>query len=327
MSTIDIVILAHDQAKITHDCLRNLATVPAGVKFRVVLVDNGSGRDVRRLCRWWWMNTRKWVPWARYRNLDFTYIKSDENIGFSRGNNLATAQCRSPWLVFMNNDAFPQVRGWLRVMLDTACSRDYTAVGPTSNAVLGLQHVVYNSQYPARHQAKFLSGFCMLIKRSVFEAVGGWDDRFFNGDEDLDLSIKLRKSGYKIGVTREVYVTHLNQSTLRGVAEKAGKTAEQWYKGTRKQLVEKWGEWVCRDLFNWSTIDLPPEKRRERGVFPNGFFNTAALPGDAHHWATRMGELQSRLPERGARGSQATVGKLHSPFRGADRDTYCADCA
>lgn len=326
---VDIIVLAHDRADVTVECFRRLATMDHGHPVRINFLDNGSGAAVQKLAKWWTWNTRSWVPWARYRGVSFRAYRAKDNMGFSAGNNYVAGKCTAPWLLFLNNDAFPTQPLWLYEMIQTCADFGYDAMGPASNAVLGLQSAEHTGWSPV-HDAKFLSGFCFLIRRDVFESIGGWDERFFNGDEDLDLSIRLRLAGHRIGVDRDVYVEHANQQTLGVVAAKQGITPQQWYARTRQQLINKHSDYIVRDLFVWEDLRLPRDKWRSIGVMPNGFYHQH--PGTPADFATALGKLRSQSAHGRSRGGPDPLGELQARYTiGGTGDTFtlstCGDTA
>jgi GT2 family glycosyltransferase len=56
--------------------------------------------------------------------------------------------------------------------------------------------------------AEVISGACMLIKRQVFEAVGGFSPQFFMYGEDLDICFKIRQAGHKVYCAPETSIVH-----------------------------------------------------------------------------------------------------------------------
>lgn len=303
---VDICVLCHNRADVTGPFLRNIAENTTGVDYTLTVLDNGSTDQTHKLLWWYWLNTRRWVPWAQFKGTPFTYVKGRGNLGFAGGNNYLAKRGKAPWILFCNNDVFPKNPQWLWDLWYSTLPiiGDYDAIGPTSDNVLGLQHEKFNDgTWPEHHRAKFLSGFCMLIRREAFEAVNGWNERFFNGDEDLDISIRLRRAGYKLGIDRNVWVRHLCSQSLSPYVEKQGLTVKEWFQATRAQLHALYGRGVEGDLFEWESLRQPPEKWPELGVLPNGEY--FQLPGGhaAQHAAIR--QLYHPRDEEDVQGTEA----------------------
>lgn len=317
----DIVVLGHNRADMSAQCLQQLFSIDHGVPTTITFVDNASTDRTRGLCSWYKRNTSKWIPWARYKGKKFRVIRNKKNHGFSEANNRAAKFGRSPWICFLNNDTIlPDENRWLGCLIACAVNNSWAAVGPVSNAVLGIQDQQWNSEWPFYHRAKFLSGFCFVIRRDYFNLINGWDEQFFYGDEDLDISIRLRKMGWQIGVNRMVNVTHLNQATMSVEAEKQGIDPQQWYARTRQQLTVKWGEANVRDLFIWPELTVPHDLWRDYGVLPDGFFSF--FPGTPKDGLGSLHELRSRSAsaDTGRNATGAPVRELLAGYRFAGND-------
>ena len=62
-----------------------------------------------------------------------------------------------------------------------------------------------------------LSGFCLLMKRAVYEAIGGLDERFGLGFfDDDDLAVRARRAGFELAVAHDLFVHHFGSRTFAG---------------------------------------------------------------------------------------------------------------
>lgn len=284
----DVVVLGHNRSDMTAQCLYQLFNLNHGIRTTITFVDNASTDKTGKMVSWYETNTKRWVPWAKHKGKPFRAIRNKENLSFSEANNNAARLGRNEWICFLNNDTILPDHGWLGMLVGTAQYKDWAATGPSSNAVLGIQQDCWNTEWPLTHEAKFLSGFCLVVRRDVFELIGGFDQHFFYGDEDLDLSIRIRKAGWRIGVNRFVHVQHINQATLSTITESPG----QHYAKTRQQLIGKWGEDTLRDLFIWPELTMPKAEWRRQGVLEDGFFSF--FPGTPKDGCQRLCELRTR---------------------------------
>jgi len=83
-----------------------------------------------------------------------------------------------------------------------------------------------------------LSGFCLLIKRVVYETVGGLDERFGLGMfDDDDLAERARRAGFTLAVTRDLFVHHFGSRTFGG----NGIDAERLLDENARRFAAKWG--------------------------------------------------------------------------------------
>lgn len=319
-SGCDIVVLGHNRSDMSAQCLYQLFNMNHGLPVTITFVDNASTDKTPKIIQWYRTNVKRWVPWAKHKGRAFRAIRNENNLGFSEANNNAARLGCNEWICFLNNDTVLPDHGWLGALIGTAEYKDWAAIGPVSNAVLGIQQDCWNTEWPLTHIAKFLSGFCMIVRRDVFELIGGFDQQFFYGDEDLDISIRIRKAGWQIGVNRLVNVKHLNQATLSTITDNPG----EHYAKTRQQLTAKWGEGTLRDLFIWPELVMPKVEWRRQGVLDDGFFSF--FPGTPKDGCERLCELRTRSActiKSFAEG--ARMGELLGGYRFAGTDDYyCA---
>jgi hypothetical protein len=108
-------------------------------------------------------------------------------------------------------------------------------------------------QFPApRYQARYLIGFCLLVRRSALDGVGGIDTTLPGGD-DIDLSIRLRAGGYTLVCDRSVFVYHYAFRT--GVREHGDHTrpggwnSQEMIGATANALIAKHGQAAFADAW------------------------------------------------------------------------------
>ena len=210
---ISFIIPLFNQLAQTQAMLESLvATIPNGLAHEVILIDDFSTDG-----------TRSWLA-----SVDYPHIKTllnPHNFGFAKANNRAVLAATGDVLALLNNDLLLE-SGWLAPML-------HTLLSPTLNAGL-VGNVQYriadgkldhagvllkpNAQFghiqtmadDAITQSKALAvtGACILLRKSDFFAVGGFDENFVNGAEDIDLCFKLRVAGKGIYVANTSHIRH-----------------------------------------------------------------------------------------------------------------------
>jgi O-antigen biosynthesis protein len=83
-----------------------------------------------------------------------------------------------------------------------------------------------------------LSGFCLLVKRVVYEAIGGLDERFGLGFfDDDDLAERARRAGFRLAVAHDLFVHHFGSRTIAG----NGIDAEALLDENARRFAGKWG--------------------------------------------------------------------------------------
>lgn len=135
-------------------------------------------------------------------------INAGKNLGWEGGIDLGLKESKSEFVCFFNDDAMipTSSRLWLNQLLQHFRDPQVAAVGPSSNVVMGWQNIFSDVPFHI-FESKFLIGFCVLMRRSAFDLIGGMDLELPGGD-DFDWSIRLRDAGFKILVDRTVFVFH-----------------------------------------------------------------------------------------------------------------------
>ncbi|WP_324715464.1 glycosyltransferase [Carboxydochorda subterranea] len=180
---------------------------------------------------------------------------SQDNVGYAAGAAIGARIARNRFVAFVNPDTLvfdSWIDDLVRPMLE---NEEIAASGPVSNYAAGLQNVArYLENVPPQVsidwlrarlregwsektvETRLLIGFCLAVRRDAFEAVGGFDESLFLGNDDLDLSWRLWKAGYKQVVVPSVFVLHHGQASFR--TEPQAKTAYLVQQSTN-QLYEK----------------------------------------------------------------------------------------
>ena len=248
MKLCSIIILTYNALSYTRICIESLFkyTTPF---FEMIIVDNGStDGTVNFLNNLPFKSART----GDYRTQDFSsyhshkttvmnkrdikpkriaILKNQANIGFAKGCNQAAAIAGGDTLLFLNNDTMVG-KNWLDNLLHCINSSPSIAVvNPCSNfnpyaqvnvPYQGLKEIQnfinnYNKKNPVKwRESDGASGFCLLVKRVLFEQFGGFDERFEVGCyEDTDLTYRLHKAGYKIIIAGDTYVHHFGNKTFQ----------------------------------------------------------------------------------------------------------------
>lgn len=230
---VSIVIPCWNRADYTQRCLGALAdSTPDSLNFEVVLVDNGSTDGTAELL-------------AGLEG-DVQVITNATNLGFARACNQGAEAARGKHVLFLNNDTEPHP-GWLEAMLRVATEEpDAGIVGAKLLYPDGtIQHA--GVVFTGRAEGKFVvagehrdkdvfidllpyhlyrrmpadapyvsklrdfqavTGACLLIDTALFRELGGFDETYRNGFEDIDLCMKVLKKGKRVIYTPKAVVTH-----------------------------------------------------------------------------------------------------------------------
>ena len=212
--TVSIIIPTFNKWEYTWKCLMAIAENTRDVVHEVIIVDNASSDD-----------TALALP-----HLDDVRVQRNaENLGFAKASNQGAAMARGKYFMFLNNDTEPRP-GWLSSMLKVADADPNVAIvgskllfpdgtiqhggvlfsyaGPLPISPF---HLHYRQPAAVSNQVlslRAVTAACMLMRPDVFRAVGGFDEGFRNGYEDVDLCLKVWKTGAKIIYTPDSVVVH-----------------------------------------------------------------------------------------------------------------------
>ena len=204
---LSVVIVSYNVRHYLDECLESVQKALEGVEAEVFVVDNASTDDTMSVL------PQKYT-WVRF-------IASEENLGFSRGNNIAIRQATGEYVLLLNPDTnvaehtlretvrfmdeHPQAGGAGVMMLNgdgTRAPESRRAI-PTpwvsALKMLGFTKRYYMSHLPWDEPCRIevISGAFCLLRHAALDKVGLLDEDFFMYGEDIDLSYRLLKSGYE----------------------------------------------------------------------------------------------------------------------------------
>lgn len=197
----------------------------------------------------------------------FKTVFCGENLGFAGANNLGAMQATGDFLLLLNSDVIPARPGWLADMLQRFDELDCPGIlggrllyedGSVQHEGMCFEEDPFypgvwmnfhpNKGFPGDLVERFsvkeveaVTGACMLMQRSVFEAVGGFDIGYILGDfEDSDLCMKVRAQGLKIYADGESHLYHLERQSQNLVDAGDWKFKLTMLNGMRQKA--KWDE-------------------------------------------------------------------------------------
>ena len=207
---ISILIHTKDQTDDLHRCVRTILDTSSYRHFEILIIDNGSV-DNNTSARYEGLKTNNSIRILRY----------EHSVNDAVMNNFAIHHAQGDVVLFLHHDVEVINADWLERMLEYVIREDVGAVGAKlyypdhtlqhAGMILGIKGVAGYSQrnfprdsggYAWRlkllQNVSAVTAACLMIRKRIFEAVGGFDEKYVYAYHDVDLCLKLREKGYMI---------------------------------------------------------------------------------------------------------------------------------
>lgn len=208
---VDVVVVNWNAGELLRKCVESVSTDKAGFEARVIVVDNASSDE-----------SMSNIPGS------VTKIYQSENAGFARACNIGAAAGTAPYILFLNPDA--ALRGdcleasigflesaegrnvgicGVRLVNDNGAVERTCARFPTVRTFVGRAlgiwriwptlfppHYLIDFDHAESREVDEVMGAYFLVRRSVFEALNGFDECYFVYFEELDFSLRAKQAGW-----------------------------------------------------------------------------------------------------------------------------------
>ena len=243
---LSVVVLTYNTRKLTLACLRSLYTQADIARCEVIVVDNASGDRTAEVVA---------EAFAQVQ-----LIRAEKNLGFGGGNNLGLIAARGRYVLLLNSDtevqpdalsalidfmdAHPEAGACGPMLLNTDGSlqpsgRALLTAGSVFLDMTRLYRLTRRSVFlePGRDydqvkQVGEISGAALLIRRAIFERIGGFDTGLFLFYEDVDLCKRVGDAGFGVYYVPQAKVVHHWGGTMRKVSQiayQAGQDSLRYY--------------------------------------------------------------------------------------------------
>ena len=247
---VTILIPNKDQVETLANFLSSIYEKTDYPYFEILVVENNSEKE----------ETFAYYEKMKQEHENFHVVTYQGGFNYSAINNFGVRHAKGEYLLFLNNDTEVISPFWIREMLGFCQREDTAAVGAKLFYPDGLvQHcgVVVGIANYAGHVQNFktrrdngyfgrlravqdisaVTAACMLVKRSVFEEIGGFDESFEVAFNDVDLCLRIRETGKLIVQDPNVELYHY-ESKSRGYENTPEKLAR--FKGEVIRFRKRW---------------------------------------------------------------------------------------
>jgi GT2 family glycosyltransferase len=226
---VSLIIPTRDNVSMLKNCVQSIERLTTYRNYEILIVDNDSADPA----------TVEYLASTPHRVVRFR-----EEFNYSKINNFAVARAEGEYVLLLNDDTEVTSGDWLEAMLEHAQRPEVGAVGarllypdgrvqhagvlvgvgnPWGPGIALHAHQFYSADSPGYAGTAMtttnynaVTAACMLLRRSVFEEVGGLDEENLTGSfNDVDLCLKIRERGYLITYTPHAELLH-HESVSRG---------------------------------------------------------------------------------------------------------------
>lgn len=234
MTDLSIIIVNYNVKEFLHNSIESIIKASRDFSTEIIVVDNASSDGS-----------------VEYISKSFPYVKiiaNEINLGFGKANNQALEISTGKFIVIINpdtivkEDTFQNVIEFFKITpqagmvgckvlnpdgtLQLACRRSFPGLWTSFTKVTGLSNLFPNSRFFAKYNLTYLdenqtyevdaiSGSFMVLKREVYEKIGGFDPQFFMYGEDLDLCYRTKQAGYKVFYLHTTEIIHYKGESTR----------------------------------------------------------------------------------------------------------------
>ncbi|HKV41879.1 MAG TPA: glycosyltransferase family 2 protein [Blastocatellia bacterium] len=257
---VTIVILTRDRADLLEACVDSIEALTDYPCYEIIIVDNGSVAQ----------ETLAFLEQTRHR-----VIRDAGLFNYSRLNNLAAKSSRGEYLLLLNNDTEVISPDWLTAMVEQAQRSDVGAVGAKliypdyriqhAGVVLGMPRLAFHARrfgnpddlaysHPANaiRNCAAVTGACLMIRRELYESMGGLNEDLRVAFNDVDLCLRLRENGYLVVFTPFALLYH-HESASRSPG---------WDDSEVSYMVSRWESHFLSDPYYSPNLDWRTEECR-----------------------------------------------------------------
>jgi GT2 family glycosyltransferase/glycosyltransferase involved in cell wall biosynthesis/trans-aconitate methyltransferase len=230
---VSIILPFRDLEGITKPAINTLLETSSYANFELLLVDNGS-REPSLL---------EFVRQLERNDSRVRLLHDDAPFNYSAICNRAVQQAQGDYLLFLDSDTMVVLSNWLERLLAQALRPQVGVVGPrliytserieSAGLVLGMggdasspfvgismREDGYMGRLQVAQEYSAVSGSCLLIRRELFDQVGGLDEQHFGVRySDVDLCLKVKAAGYKVIWTPFASLVHFGRQTIHSYAD------------------------------------------------------------------------------------------------------------
>lgn len=231
---LSIIIVNYNVKEFLQNLIHSIEKASLNLSKEIIIVDNASDDGS--------------VDFIKEKFPQVKLLANQKNLGFGKANNIGSKHAIGKYILFINPDAIVAEDTFEKMIqffeknpdaglagckilnpdgtLQLACRRSFPGPWTSFTKVTGLSTLFPNSKIFARYNLTYLdenktyevdaiSGSFMMMRKEVFEKVGGFDEQFFMYGEDLDLCYRIQKTGVKVFYIHSTQIIHYKGESTR----------------------------------------------------------------------------------------------------------------
>lgn len=334
---LSVIIVNYNVKYFTEQCLYSVEKACTNLQAEIIVVDNASTD-----------NSKDFLS-TQFAHVQFIWNK--ENLGFSRACNIGLLQAKGQMILFLNpdtiipEDCFDKSLSFYRSQKDIGAlgirmidgkgmflkesKRGFPSLSTSFFKMAGLAAAFPRSKFFARYylgnlpdnisqQVQVLSGAYMMADKKLLDSLSGFDEDFFMYGEDIDLSYRIQKAGYKNYYFAGCTILHFKGESTQ---KKSLRYVELFYGAMELFVYKHYGKGIARI---YSLLIQFIKKIKKSAILPGGKkinetieqkqVNTLVI-GDPEHSNTLVNALKNA-------GTNLQVMGVITPHHDADSEAF-----
>lgn len=265
---VSLIVPTRDKVDLLRACVESILRRTTYGNYEILVVDNNSQESATK------RYLKQISKYDKVRVLSYP-----EPFNFAAMNNFAARQARGSILGLVNNDIEVISPNWLQDMVQHAVRAEVGAVGAQlyyaddtiqhAGVTLGICGVAghnfkrqnrgsrgYMSRAQLTQNVAAVTAACLLVRKALYEQVGGLDEEFAVALNDVDFCLKLLQIGFRNVYVASAQLYH-KESASRGREDTAAK--QQRFNHEVELLTRRWGEWMQADPYYNPNLTLERE--------------------------------------------------------------------
>ena len=284
---ISVVILSYNTLEVTLKCLGYLFK-SEGVEFETIVVDNASKDGSAEAIE-------KEFP-------KVIVVKNKVNVGFAKGNNQGMKLAKGEKILLLNSDCFVEkdtlvklpdkdVVGCKLLNQDGSIQASW-GYFPTLRRIVQLMLFVDNfplirnridsihvrdlSRYNREQEVDWVTGAFVMLKREVFEKIGGIDERYFMYGEEMEWMYRIKQAGFKVWYSPASQAIHLGRASTGSDARAIASVFKGYMYWFKKHDYPAWQRmllpWILKigclyKMVAWGVLGKTKQARENWEIF------------------------------------------------------------